>query len=242
MKITLLYDNRSIGPTSSLTPGSGFSAFIEFEGKNIIFDTGADSMILSKNMEMIGINKNQVDMIFLSHDHCDHVGGLSPILRSNPNVNVYILESFSQDIKDKVSAFKGNLTCIKEPVEIENNIQSTGEMEGVLQVIRKIAEQSLIFKTEKGLVLIVGCAHPGILEIVEKAEELTGTHGIHLALGGFHLLEESDAEIDSIAHSLRSHVEIAAPCHCSGDQALKSFERIYKENYLACGVGRRIII
>jgi 7,8-dihydropterin-6-yl-methyl-4-(beta-D-ribofuranosyl)aminobenzene 5'-phosphate synthase len=242
VRITILYDNRRNGGEGDVIAGSGFSALIEGCDKTVLFDVGADSLILSRNMKNLGIDPRIVDAVFLSHDHCDHIGGLSAILRHNPTLEVYVPEASNSDLKDKVKASESHLTCVTGPLRLAEHMQTTGQMEGSLQGIRKVQEHGLVLQTPKGSVLVVGCAHPGIMKIVERSEAVSRGQGLYLVVGGFHLLEKSESEIRSIVHSLRARAAMAAPCHCTGDEAIEVIERVYGQAYIKCGVGRRIFL
>jgi 7,8-dihydropterin-6-yl-methyl-4-(beta-D-ribofuranosyl)aminobenzene 5'-phosphate synthase len=99
----------------------------------------------------------------------------------------------------------------------------------------------LALKTPEGLVLITGCAHPGIVSIVEKAREISGEDTVCLVVGGFHLGGEPPSRIKSIARELRLlSVQKVAPCHCSGDGTRRLFKEEYGVDCIECGVGRVI--
>jgi beta-lactamase superfamily II metal-dependent hydrolase len=95
-KITLItvYDNYKANP--ELKTGWSFSCLVKTKGKNILFDTGADSETLLSNMEKMKIDPNEIGFIFISHLHGDHTGGLAGILKIKPNLQVYKPESFFQ--------------------------------------------------------------------------------------------------------------------------------------------------
>jgi 7,8-dihydropterin-6-yl-methyl-4-(beta-D-ribofuranosyl)aminobenzene 5'-phosphate synthase len=105
-----------------------------------------------------------------------------------------------------------------------------------------ILEQSLVVETNRGLVVITGCAHPGIVEIVAEAKEMRGQE-VHLVMGGFHLVRVSEATIREIVEDFRElGGQKVAPCHCSGDLARSAFEAAYEENFILAGVGKRLEI
>ena len=106
-------------------------------------------------------------------------------------------------------------------VMIHPGVYTTGELG------RSLKEQSLVLKTCEGLVIITGCAHPGIVEIVTHVRELF-KENVYLLIGGFHLMGKSQKEIREIAKKLDElKVERIAPCHCSGDTARDSFKQYY---------------
>lgn len=218
-KVSLItvYDNYQFDP--ELKTGWGFSCLIKINGKSILFDTGADSETLLSNMEKMEINAKNIDFVFISHLHGDHTGGLSGILAIKPDLKVYKPESFSA------------------PDEIINGVWTTGPL-GTW-----IKEQSLVINSEKGLIVITGCAHPGVVNIVEKAKEIFPKKKVYLVLGGFHLSGASDSELESIISDFKKlGVQIAVPCHCSGDRCRELFKEEYKENFIENGVGKIIEI
>lgn len=234
ISIITVYDNYQADPR--FRTGWGFSALIKTESQNILFDTGADSSTLLSNMERLEISPKQIDRVVLSHIHGDHTGGLDGILEKNKNIIVYIPNSFPDSMRREIESYGAKYKNIKEPAEISKNIYSTGEL-GIW-----IKEQSLIINTDKGLVVITGCAHPGVVNIVKKAKELVNEN-IYLVLGGFHLAGTSDIELKNIIADFRKlEVQKVAPCHCSGDRCRELFKEEYKEDFIANGVGKIIEI
>ena len=192
MKITILYDNNA---KPGLRPGWGFSCLIESENnKKILFDTGADSEILLYNMKQLKIDLKTIDIVVLSHNHWDHIGGLDGFLKANENkAKIYQPTDFSK------------------PTKISEGIYSTGAL-GTL-----IKEQSLIIKTKKGLVVIIGCAHPGLENIINIVKPLGKIYAI---IGGFH----GFSKLEKL-----QGIELIAPCHCT--QYKQEIKEKYPKNY-----------
>ena len=235
-KVTLitLYDNYQHDP--DLKTGWGFSCLVKAGGNNILFDTGADSPTLLDNMKKLEIDPKDINMIVLSHIHGDHTGGLLGILEMNSELTLYLPKSFPNDFKKGVESYKAKVVEIGDPIEITENVSTTGEL-GTW-----IKEQSLIVKTTKGLVVITGCAHPGIVEILKEVKKIT-EEDIYLVLGGFHLSGTGDPELKKIVKSFRElGVKKVAPCHCSGDRTRELFKEEYKEDFISNGVGKIIEI
>jgi len=232
LSITVSYDNNPY--KERLTTAWGFSCVIRGTKKTILFDTGGDVSILLTNMEELGIYPKEIDLVVLSHIHGDHVGGLYSFMEKNPEVVVYLPKSFPKDFKDKVKGYGTKIVEVQGPLKICQEVYSTGEL-GTW-----IKEQSLIIHTEKGLIVITGCAHPGIVKIVNKAKDLVkGKGDVLLVMGGFHLGGESKGEIEDIISSFRKlGVSYVGPCHCSGDTARQLFKEEYGENFINVGVGR----
>ncbi|RLF34912.1 MAG: MBL fold metallo-hydrolase [Thermoplasmata archaeon] len=234
VSITTIYDNYQYNP--GLKTGWGFSCLVKTENITLLFDTGGDSETLLSNMEKLKILPSEVDIIVLSHIHGDHTGGLKGFLEKNSKVKVYLPKSFPSSFKTDVESEGATAIDVHEPIEIEKGTYTTGEL-GVL-----IKEQSLIINTEKGIIVITGCAHPGIVNIVRKAKEITNEN-IYLVLGGFHLGGVSDSNLKIIIADFRKlGVEKVAPCHCSGDRCRELFKEEYKDNFISNGVGKIIEI
>ena len=233
LTITIIYDNNPYN--EELETRWGFSCLVEGLEKTILFDVGGEGPVLLKNMEKLKIDPRAIDVIVLSHIHHDHIG-LSDFLEKNPLVRVYLPGSFPQSIKDEVRQAGAELIEIYNSIEICKNAYSTGELG------RWIKEESLIIKTSKGLVVITGCAHPGIVDIVKKAKEML-ENDVYLVLGGFHLCWMNTWQIKGIINGLKEErIEKVAPCHCSGDLARKRFEKAYGKDFILAGAGKRIKI
>jgi 7,8-dihydropterin-6-yl-methyl-4-(beta-D-ribofuranosyl)aminobenzene 5'-phosphate synthase len=233
LAILVAYDNYP--HVDGLIPEWGFSCVVRGADKTILFDTGGDGSILMANMRKLDMNPKDVDIVFLSHAHWDHIGGLETFLGKNPDVTVYLLPSFERGFKRQVAALGADIIEVKEPVEICPCVYSTG------QLGTGIKEQSMILETDKGLIVITGCAHPGIVHIIRKSEEILKDE-VLLAMGGFHLVRTSAADLGSVIKGFReAGVKYAGPCHCSGDEARARFNKEYKQHYVDIGVGRLII-
>jgi len=233
-KITIIYDNYVID--ERLKSAHGFSCLVEIDDKKILFDTGGDSETLLSNMEMLGIKPTQIDLVVLSHIHGDHTGGMHGFLEKNSKATMYISSSFPDSFREEIKSIGANFVDVSESIKIWDSVYSTGEL-GTW-----IKEQSLVIDAEKGLIVITGCAHPGIINIVRKVKEQFNKN-VYLVLGGFHLSEASDPELKSIIKEFRQlGVQKVAPCHCSGDRARELFKTEYKDNFIDLGVGNIINI
>jgi 7,8-dihydropterin-6-yl-methyl-4-(beta-D-ribofuranosyl)aminobenzene 5'-phosphate synthase len=234
MRITIVYDNNAYDPR--LRPDWGFSCVINLGERAILFDTGGDGVILLENMNRLGIDPKKFSAVFLSHIHGDHVGGLPAFLRQNGKVTVYVPGSFPARLKEEIRYSGANLEEVRQAREVFPGVFTTGELDG------GIKEQSLVLRSARGLVVITGCAHPGIVNVVRKAKEI-GKDRLHLVLGGFHLGGATSSTIEEIIGIfLGWGVKRIAPCHCSGDRARKLFEKHFGPSYLPAGVGMEILI
>lgn len=230
LKFTILYDNYLY--KEGTKPDWGFSCLIEGAEKTILFDTGTNPEILMHNIGQLAVDLKDVEHIVISHNHHDHTGGLDAVLEKNHEVSVYLPVSFPYEFVRNVESSKAEVISVDEPVQICQNVYSTGEMGD------QIKEQSLILNTDKGLIIVTGCSHQGIVAILKRAKELFD-RPIHLVFGGFHLGAKSNTELGEIIRSFKEiGVEKCGATHCTGDEAIGMFKRAFGENYLLMGTGR----
>jgi 7,8-dihydropterin-6-yl-methyl-4-(beta-D-ribofuranosyl)aminobenzene 5'-phosphate synthase len=232
--ITILYDNYPYD--SRLKTEWGFSCLIEGLEKTILFDTGGNGAVLMDNMEKLTVNPDEIDVVFLSHEHWDHIGGLQEFLKRNQKVVVYLLASFSESVKNTITRVGATFVEITNPTNFCEKAGTVGELG------TSISEQSLIIETDNGLILITGCAHPGIIHILEAVKRHFGKK-VYMVFGGFHLEGYSDSELMNIIQNFRRlGVAKVGPCHCSGDRCRALFKEEYKDDFLEIGVGKIIPI
>jgi len=228
-RLTILYDNNAYD--YRLKSSWGFSCLLEIEGKTVLFDTGGDEKILLDNMRVLNKDPNTIDRIVLSHIHGDHTAGLWSLLRKKSTLKVYIPASFPQEFEQRAKKYGAEVVRVDTSLEIHRGVYSTGEMD------HGIKEQSLIINTPKGSILITGCAHPGIVNIIENAGKIAGKN-IDTAIGGWHLSSAGEQEIKGILEAFRRMgIQRVAPCHCTGDRAMAMFKSEYGESFVKIGVG-----
>jgi 7,8-dihydropterin-6-yl-methyl-4-(beta-D-ribofuranosyl)aminobenzene 5'-phosphate synthase len=228
LTITIIYDNNAFDPR--LGSAWGFSALVENRDHTLLFDTGGDGQLLMQNMHILGIDPTQIDSVMLSHAHDDHTVGLTALLNTGIKPTVYLLPSFPPAFKHQIEQFT-SVSEVSPGDAIAEGFWSTGELETA------IPEQALVLQTGQGLVIITGCAHPGIVEIVEQVRDMF-SEPVHLVLGGFHLGNKSEAEINAILMDFRRlGVMQVAPTHCTGELAISRFVAEYGEDFIQVGVG-----
>jgi len=231
MTITVICDNEPY--KEGLETDWGFSCLITGLEKNILFDTGPGRLLLD-NMEKLEIEPKTIDIVFLSHIHGDHSGGLNSFLERNPDVSVYLPKSFPKEFKNKVHSSGAEVVEVEQSVKICKDVYSTGQVKGWIK------EQSLIMRTDKGQLMITGCAHPGIVKIVTTAKKLMNDD-ILLLMGGFHLELATKGKIERIISFFKQMgVRNIAAAHCTGEKAVALFEKHYGENYVRVGAGKVI--
>jgi 7,8-dihydropterin-6-yl-methyl-4-(beta-D-ribofuranosyl)aminobenzene 5'-phosphate synthase len=263
-QITVLYD--AFGKTPGMQKDWGYSAFIEYAGKRILFDTGNNSDILAQNAKAKGIDLSKLDFVVMSHRHGDHMGGLAYLLKVNPAVKIYApKEGFGVYGSDLPSTFYrkdpslppeqryydgvppeimrfgsawpgANFQLIDKETEIAPDIHLialVSDKPGTLE----LRELSLAINTPEGMVIVVGCSHPGIDKIVAAAAAINPR--IHVIAGGFHLVAASDADIEKIVTALHDtfKVEYVAPGHCTGEPAFTALKKAYGDRYMYAGLG-----
>ena len=230
--LTVLYDNYQFD--GNFKNSWGFSCLIEGVGKTVLFDTGGKDGNLMQNFKVAGKDPADVDLVILSHNHWDHVGGLPEFLEFKTGIEVFMPASFPETLKKEVISKGAHPVEIQDFQKITDHVWTTGEMgEGII-------EQSLVIETNKGLVILTGCAHPGIEKIVEKSMEEKGDE-VLLVMGGFHLLRTGTSAVDAIARDfINKKIKYASPTHCSGDATIRIFSDTFGEHYIRAGAGKVI--
>lgn len=234
MLIDIIFDKDAFD--KKFHTGWGVSFLID---GRILFDTGEKGSWLIDNLKYQNINFNSLETVVISHDHWDHTGGLWDLLKASPKLEVYACPNFSRGFKKKVESSGSQLIEAAKNTEISENICTTGEIEG-RYLLRYMPEQALVLKTSNGITVLTGCAHPGIIKIIENVKENVGEN-IYLVLGGFHLLDKFNNEIIRIINEFkRLGIKKVAPTHCTGDPAIKLFKQAYANNFIEVKVGQVI--
>jgi len=233
MEVQILYDKESIN--RKLYSGWGVSFLIN---GRILFDTGENGRRLLHNMEKMDTDVEDIEIVVISHDHWDHTGGLWDVLKIRKGLKVYICPDFSDGFKKNIKRLKGKIIEAEKVTEIDNDIFITGEIAGEYKKCF-IAEQALVAATEKGLTIMTGCSHPGIVKIVEQVKKDFPDEKIYLVFGGFHLMDKSRNEIKLIAMELKNTgIEKAGPTHCSGYNAEVIFKEVFDNNFVSIKAGQ----
>jgi metal-dependent hydrolase (beta-lactamase superfamily II) len=233
VRVTIVYDNTAVEP--DLAAEWGFAAWIEYGDHIVLFDTGPDGSSLLGNMAELGLDPAEIDIVVLSHNHGDHTGGLLALLDTGAQPAVYVPAAFHRSFKRLVSA-RTELVEVEEPVEILPGLHSTGELGAM------VVEQSLAIETSAGTVVVTGCAHPGILNIVRVVQSLVDDE-IALVLGGFHLLDTQSTSLDRIVEGFRDFgVKQVSPTHCTGEPAIRKFAEEFGDDYIEGGAGRVFVV
>jgi 7,8-dihydropterin-6-yl-methyl-4-(beta-D-ribofuranosyl)aminobenzene 5'-phosphate synthase len=234
VRITVAYNN--LPHAAGLATAWGFAAVVETGGRKVLFDTGGDGPTLLANLRRLDISPESIDAVVLSHIHGDHTGGLDGFLERHGDVVVYLPRSFPASLRDAVEGRGARVTLVGGAQRLFATVHSTGEMDG------GIKEQALIVDTGAGLVVITGCAHPGIVEVARAARSYLGRE-IYLLMGGFHLAGESERDLPGTLRALRElGVRKVAPSHCTGSKAIARFQETWGIDFIEGGCGAVIVI
>lgn len=235
VKLTIVYDTNPF--VTELQRAWGFACVAEVGETKVLFDTGRDGNILLENMRKTGIDPESIDLVLISNILNNHMGGLLKFVGQNPRVPIYIPNSFPEEICKKINDAGGNCIRVTAAKQFCPNIFTLGELRAFFN------EQVLAIRTQKGLVLVTGCARPGIKAIWSAAKTLFPDEPIYLVLGGLHLSRLSNSDIaKKVKEFQKLAIRKIAPLHCSGQDARKLFERAFGKNYIKMGVGGRVHI
>ncbi len=229
IQISVVFNN--VPCVAGMETAWGFATVISAPQWTVLFDTGGDGRRLLSNMKRLGLALEDVGYIFISHLHADHTGGLAEFLRHTPNVTVFLPASAPAGFIRGIETLGANVVKVAQPAQLLPRLHSTGELGDGIE------EQAMVIETGKGLVVITGCAHPGILNIV-RAVRSHFNRPIHLAMGGFHLMGAAPHQMKAVIGGLRElGVARVAPSHCTGEEAMALFREIWKEDFLEGGCG-----
>jgi len=268
MIIRVLAENLSI--SEEYTPEHGLCLYIETQSHKLLFDLGRGELFL-ENAKKMDVNLAGVDVAFISHGHYDHGGGLAHFLSINQKANVYLHERAFDDYyskrpngnayigldkafaHDKRIIFTKGFLRINEEISLFSGVrgrelptlsnkfllEKTGDgfMEDQFE-----HEQNLIISEKGKTVIFAGCAHNGIVNVLNRFFEITGRYPDSV-IGGFHLFNplngdaESQELISAIAKRLKSTGSHCYTCHCTGEGPYNQMKNILEErlSYLATG-------
>ncbi len=268
-RVTILYD--AFGKSPAMTKAWGFSALVEYGSKRILFDTGGNAEIFEHNVKALGVDLTRLDFVVLSHRHSDHISGLSYLLRVNPTVKIYVPaepwgpfgwsvpnsfyrkdDSLAADMRyfdgnppSQLSAStpwpQANFVRVDSTTEITPGVfllPTTSQVPGTLE----LREISMAIRGPQGLIIVDGCSHAGVEEILEAATKID-SH-LRVLFGGLHLVGASDAEIQRISAALHDQwkLDYIAVGHCTGEPTFAALQKAFGDRYLYAGVGTAVEI
>jgi len=232
--VKVIYDNYV--HIDGLQSDWGFSILVEGLDKTILFDTGTKPEIFASNFKKMGLDASEIDFLVLSHEHGDHVGGIPAFVEMKKGIPVLFPQSFSEAFKKRMIKIGLEPVLVKEPAMICKNMYTSGEFEG------QIPEHCLVMNIKKGLVVMTGCSHPGIVRMLKEIKEMFNKD-IYMVFGGFHLMQKSEKEMDAIIAEMKAlGVVKCGATHCTGDKQIQMFKDSFGKDYFELGVGNTIII
>jgi 7,8-dihydropterin-6-yl-methyl-4-(beta-D-ribofuranosyl)aminobenzene 5'-phosphate synthase len=270
--ITLSENNAAIPP---FLGEQGISVLIETDSINILLDAG-QSISVSHNLDVLGVDLSRIGKIVLSHGHFDHTGGLRPLLQkmrrqvdiiAHPDVwsakyshvenqpDRYIGIPYPQFELESLGA---RFHFSRQPVTLADGITTTGEVpmttgyeqidehlyvkeNGKLKPDLLLDDLSIIIKTSKGLAVILGCAHRGMINTLNHARKLTGIDKIELVMGGSHLIGSSEERIWQTITALKEmDVKRIGLCHCTSLPVEAILAQEFGEKFFFNGTGSRV--
>jgi 7,8-dihydropterin-6-yl-methyl-4-(beta-D-ribofuranosyl)aminobenzene 5'-phosphate synthase len=227
--VTYLYDNTTAAPGTKAD--WGFACLVETSGRRVLFDTGTKPEVLRANLAALKINAANLDALVFSHDHGDHTGGVS-VLGPRPGLPTFFPASFSQATRAVFAGQQLKAVPVTAPADVVPGVMTSG------QFGTAIPEQALVVDTDQGLVVIFGCAHPGVVEMLRGISRARN-RPFHLVLGGFHLLQTPADRVAQIVADFKAmQVAYVGPTHCTGEAAIKAFREAYGTHFVDGGVGR----
>lgn len=241
LRITILYDNYLWD--QRLSEDWGFAALVEAGSHSLLFDTGGNADIFLYNLETLGIDPKSIEAVVISHIHGDHIGGLLTFLAQADRPKVYLPDSFPSGLKERVRQ-ETELVEVSSPTPIFPGITTIGPLSA-----GNLEEQSLLVDLGDEVAILTGCAHPGISFIVQSGlNSLAAEQGgdrklVALLVGGFHLLETSQRQVETVIVRLQGlGVRQVVPTHCTGNVAIATFAQILGDNHIPGGAGQIIEI
>jgi 7,8-dihydropterin-6-yl-methyl-4-(beta-D-ribofuranosyl)aminobenzene 5'-phosphate synthase len=186
-------------------------------------------------MAALKVDPARVQAVVFSHEHSDHTAGIDA-LPAAAGLPVYIGEHFHLPPATVAALKRIGATRIavtsSRPVPVFPGFAVSEE------ITRNDAyEEALVVDTPAGSVVVVGCAHPGIVAMLRRIAETT-KRPLHMVVGGFHLLETPADEVKKIVADFKAlGVAWTGPTHCTGDEAIRLFREAYGDHFIAGGVG-----
>jgi 7,8-dihydropterin-6-yl-methyl-4-(beta-D-ribofuranosyl)aminobenzene 5'-phosphate synthase len=230
--LTVLYDNYPCNLQG--TTHWGFACIIKGLGKTLLFDTGASNEYLAGNAGVLGVDLNEVELAMISHDHSDHIGGITTAYQAGSKVSVYIGSRFSAATEQMITSTGAQCIRSSSSVTLTPGAFTTGEVSG------SPYETGLVISTDSGLVVVLGCSHPGVTTILTRVKQLS-SRNIYMVIGGFHWLNYSSTQVASLITSLKDlGVKKCGATHCTGDAAIDQIRQAFGTDFVEMGVGRVI--
>lgn len=277
MRIRMLIENEKLDTCPNLESEHGLSMHINFNGENILFDTGTTGKFID-NAEKLGINIEEIDTVVISHGHMDHAGGLLKFLEKNKKARIFVhsragekhyVKLFFKSIEvtmpheifdkggsrislvDDTTEISKDMFIITDVVKKEPWVKFNKKMlmkkDGKLSEDDFKHEHILAFKSKGKLIIVTGCSHNGVVNMIETTLSKLPGMPIQAVIGGFHLVGmpglnlfgESKDTIEKLGRQLSSYnIEKIYTCHCTGKKPYQILKNELKDKieYLCTGM------
>lgn len=224
MRFKVIIDDLKLKPEYAI--GWGISVY--FPDPMLLFDTGENYLSLEENLKIAGIEKDDIQNVFITKETWEHTGGLEAII--DVNTKVYVPHGVSDDLSMMISSVGAECKMIEGIEEILPSFFSTGNFS------TEEPEQALLVKGGNGISVFVGSLNSNLIDIFKRVESIDSS--VDLVLGKLNTLSLDKNEIISFAENLGKYrPRRVAPTHSSGELALDVFKEYFKKRFINVGVG-----
>ncbi|HHY47279.1 MAG TPA: MBL fold metallo-hydrolase [Firmicutes bacterium] len=283
LRILVLTEN-TVGHGRRLLAQHGISFLVEARtgetSKRIVVDVGQNYAALRHNMDLLGINPRDIDMVVLTHCHYDHTTGVAALLtdigkddlpviahpdsfRLNFVTDPYLRHSgvAQGNQAPDITSNGGRLYLTRDPLQLMPGLSTTGEVPRVtdfeevglnLYTIRNgrtvrddmIDDISLVANVkDHGIVVITGCSHAGIVNIIRQAMTMYPGEKLDGVVGGFHLLEAPEDRIKRTVEEInKQNPRWISAGHCTGFRAQMALYAGLADRFVPLSCGKEFII
>ncbi len=260
-RLTFVYGDRP-ALVKACKAAWGLAVLLEIDGRRIPFNAGGEEGLMRNNMEALQIDPKTLDAVVISHHHWEMVDGIGYLLRENPNLPVYATAMITNELG--INAWAKNFKHVYGKLQLTPNVLllklKSPRFEGGPFGLNEI---HMVIKTKEGLIILQGCGHPRIVNIMEKSIAATGEKRVYMIAGGTRLLppgtsvklpdgssfvipQMTDYTVEDyrrIADELLlAGVKKIIPTHCTGEPAEAVFKEKFGDNYINQTLGMKIDI
>ena len=227
LQVTTVVDNETARADLGKVWGLGFYIDVLYPGRSeaLLFDLGGSSQVFRHNANALDIDFSKVRAIVISHYHNDHFGAIDAALDLVPRTELVIhLPGPHETIEKTLRNMGIRAITVLDPQRVRDGIRTTGIFQS-----KDLKQHSLVINTVTlGIILIMGCAHPKVLQMLEAAKQVFPNRPVHAVIGGFHL--KTSEEGREVAKGLMDEgVQIVSPCHCTSEEAKSAIRAIFGE-------------